>query len=238
MRTKILFILILVSITVSPSFGQKDNRKITITGTVVDAYQAPVRGAEIIIDGLKYGNPTDKNGIYKIKVKSSAKKIGIFTLPPAIIQEPINGRTTINFTLNDSIVKQIYRERDAYGEEMVNVGYGTQKRKNLTTSVSKIDGTRARYDSYNSIYEMIRGEVPGVQVNGTSIRIREASSIVADLEPLYVVDGVPVITLDGIQPQLVKSIEVLKGSAASIYGSRGSNGVIIITLLSGSRTSK
>jgi TonB-dependent SusC/RagA subfamily outer membrane receptor len=78
---------------------------------------------------------------------------------------------------------------------------------------------------------MIRGEVPGVQVNGTSIMIRGATTINSGTEPLFVVDGVPVMTVDNIQPQMVKSIQVLKGSAASIYGSRGSNGVIIINLV-------
>ena len=77
---------------------------------------------------------------------------------------------------------------------------------------------------------MIRGEVPGVQVSGTNILIRSASSVIAGTEPLYIVEGVPVNSLEGIQPQNVKTIEVLKGSAASIYGTRGSNGVIIITL--------
>jgi TonB-dependent SusC/RagA subfamily outer membrane receptor len=100
--------------------------------------------------------------------------------------------------------------------------------------VGKIDGTKSKYAGYNTIYEMIRGEVPGVEVNGTSIIIRSATSISSGTDPLFVVDGVPVTTIDNILPLMVKSIEVLKGSAASIYGSRGSNGVILINLLKGS----
>lgn len=79
---------------------------------------------------------------------------------------------------------------------------------------------------------MLRGEVPGVQVYGKSIKIQGASSFIASTEPLLVVDGVAVSTIDDIQPRMVKSIEVLKGSAATIYGARGANGVILITLKS------
>lgn len=236
MKLRIILFLLLAIIPASLASGQNDNKKITITGTVMDASQYPVQGAEILIDGNKSGVSSNKKGMYKVKIKSTVQKIGIYTLPPTVIQEAINGRTSINFTLNDSIVKQIYKLKNAYGEETVNVGYGTQKRKNLTTSVGKIDGRQERFASYNSIYEMIRGEVPGVVVTGTSVRIREASSIMGGSDPLFVVDGTPVMTIDGIQPQMVKSIEVLKGSAASIYGTRGSNGVIIITLKDGKTT--
>ena len=78
---------------------------------------------------------------------------------------------------------------------------------------------------------MIRGEVPGVQVNGTSIIIQGASSLTLSTEPLFVVDGIVVNSIDYISPISVKSIEILKGSAASIYGSRGANGVILIRLI-------
>jgi TonB-dependent starch-binding outer membrane protein SusC len=233
MKLKFLFFLLLAIIPASLASGQNDSKKITITGTVMDASQYPVQGAEILIDGNKSGVSSNKKGMYKIKVKSTVKKIGIYTLPPAVIQEAVDGRTSINFTLNDSIVKQIYKLKNAYGEETVNVGYGTQKRKNLTTSVGKIDGRQARFASYTSIYDMIRGELPGVVVSGTSVRIREASSIVGSSDPLFIVDGTPVSSVESVEPQSVKSIEVLKGSAASIYGTRGSNGVIIITLKDG-----
>ena len=78
---------------------------------------------------------------------------------------------------------------------------------------------------------MLRGEVPGVQVNGTSIRIQGASSLTLSTEPLFVVDGVTVNSIDHILPQMVKSIQVLKGSSAAIYGSRGANGVLLINLI-------
>jgi len=230
MGLRILFLLIIVSITVIQINGQDNSHKVVIRGVVVDVNQNPVPDAVITIDGKKSTNSTDKKGRYKIKVKSSADKVGIFSLPPAIIEERINGREIIDFTLDTLIVKQITSQRNAYGDEEVNIGYGTEKRKNLTTSVGKIDGTKERYASYNNIYDMLRGEIPGVHVSGTSVTIRESASVLSGNEPLFVVDGVPVNSIDGIQPQLVRSIEVLKGSAASIYGSRGTNGVIIISL--------
>jgi TonB-dependent starch-binding outer membrane protein SusC len=233
MKSRIIFILLLALIPAGFASAQKKAEKITITGQVMDASQYPVQGAEILIDGSKSGISTNKKGMYKVKVKPTVKKIGIYTTPPTVIQEAINGRTSINFTLNDSIVKEIYKLKNAYGEETVNVGYGTQKRKNTTTSVGRIDGRQERFASYNSIYDMMRGELPGVVVTGNNVRIREASTILGESEPLYVVDGTPITNIESIQPQMVKTIEVLKGSAASIYGTRGSNGVIIITLKDG-----
>jgi TonB-dependent SusC/RagA subfamily outer membrane receptor len=85
-------------------------------------------------------------------------------------------------------------------------------------------------NTHQNIYEMIRGEIPGVQVTGKSIMIQGPSSINLSTEPLIVVDGVPTASIDDISPQMVKSIEVLKGAAASIYGSRGANGVILINM--------
>jgi len=229
MKLRLLFLVMFVFVSVSHIAGPEKSRKVTITGVVADINQKPVYGATIIVDGFKSNKITNKKGKYKVSVSANTQKIGILTNAPAKIEELISGRSVINFTLDTSVVKQIPGQRGTYGEEEVNIGYGTEKRKNLTTSVSKIDARRDRYASYNSIYELLRGEIPGVEVDGKSIRIRAAASQMASNEPLFVVDGVPVNSIDGIAPQIVRSIEVLKGSAASIYGSRGSNGVILIS---------
>jgi TonB-dependent SusC/RagA subfamily outer membrane receptor len=105
------------------------------------------------------------------------------------------------------------------------------KRKDLTTQVGKIDGTNKKYAAYRDIYDMIRGEIPGVQVRGKSILIQGPGSLNLSTEPLLVVDGVIINSIDDISPREVKSIEVLKGASASIYGSRGANGVIMIYLI-------
>ena len=151
-----------------------------------------------------------------------------------VSETEISGRTSINFSLkaSSSLGNPVSLKPD--NEETVNVGYGTEKRKDMTTSVGKIDGTKNKFAAYRNIFDMIRGELPGVQVNGTSIMIQGPSSINLSSQPLFVVDGVVVNSISDISPSMVKSIEVLKGSSASIYGSRGSNGVILISLV-GSR---
>lgn len=224
--------MILAVISFTGLYGQKTGKIITIKGSVVDGTDASISNAIIMVDGEKTGYVTDKRGLYKIKVSRENTKIGVFTFTNGIVEEALDGRKIINFKFNGSVPDQKSDKVDR-AEEAVNVGYGNVKRKELAVPVGEIDGKKSKYASYNTIYEMIRGEVSGVQVNGTSIMIRGATTINSGTEPLFVVDGVPVMTVDNIQPQMVKSIEVLKGSAASIYGSRGSNGVILINLLSG-----
>lgn len=224
--------MLIALVSYNGSYGQQSGKKITIKGSVVDGTGASIANAIIMIDGEKTGYVTDSKGLYKIKVSRENKKIGIFTFTNGIVGETLDGRNKINFRFEGSVPDQISDKIDP-DEESVDLGYGHVKRKSITGSVGKIDGTNPKYASYNSIYEMIRGEVPGVQVNGTSIMIRGATTIYGSTEPLFVVDGVPVITIDNIQPQMVISIEVLKGSSAAIYGARGSNGVIIINLLKG-----
>ena len=113
-------------------------------------------------------------------------------------------------------------------QDQVNIGYGTTPRDQLTTSVSsvKIDENVP----YTNIYEMIQGKCAGVVVHGTSIQIRGIGSINLSTQPLFVVDGIEVNDVSHINPRDVKDIQVLKDSSASIYGSRGANGVILITL--------
>lgn len=230
MRTRIIFFLILAMISFSFSSGQKAAKKVTITGHVVDGTLAPVANAMVMIDGNKTDKVTNDRGIYKIKVKPGSSTIAIFTMTNGILEEPLDGRTTINFAFKGSVAPQASGKTDP-GDEAIDIGYGTVKKKSMTGNVSKIDGTNPKYASYTSIYEMIRGEVPGVQVNGTSIKIQGASSLLLSTEPLFVVDGMVVNTIGDIQPYSVKSIEILKGSSASIYGSRGANGVILIKLI-------
>jgi TonB-dependent SusC/RagA subfamily outer membrane receptor len=214
----------------NPSSGQKPPKKITISGIVNDENQKPISGAIIFIDNQKTNIVTDEKGVYKIKVSTKALSISAFTLMNGLSKSEIAGRTTINFILKAAPSSGKTAEQNTLREESVNVGYGTMKRKDMTTQVGKIDGTNNKYSSYQNIYEMIRGEIPGVQVTGKSIMIQGPSSINLSTEPLIVVDGVPTASIDDISPQMVKSIEVLKGAAASIYGSRGANGVILINM--------
>ena len=110
-----------------------------------------------------------------------------------------------------------------------NIGYGEQIKDDMTTSVSKLEGSK-QMESYSNIFEMIQGRCPGVQVNGTHVIIRGIGTNSDATDPLYIVDGVQVTDISNIPPSNVDSIEVLKDAAsASIYGSQSGNGVILIT---------
>lgn len=230
MRTRVIFCLILAMISFNISNGQKAGKKVTITGHVVDGTMTPVANAIVLVDGKKTDKLTNYRGIYKIKVKPGSSTIGILTMTNGMLEEPLDSRRTINFTFKGSVAPQASGKTDP-GDEVVDIGYGSVKRRDMTGTVGKIDGTNPKYASYRNIYDMIRGEVPGVQVNGTSIRIQGASSLMLSTEPLFVVDGMTVNSIADIQPFTVKSIEILKGASASIYGSRGANGVILIKLI-------
>jgi TonB-dependent SusC/RagA subfamily outer membrane receptor len=232
MRSRIILCLITLIVSFNISSGQKAGRNVTITGKVIDGTDAPVANAIILLDGEKTDYLTDRDGFYKLKVSKKNTKISVFTFPNRMIEEVLDGRAVINFRFTGSVPEQ-YNGKPDIDNEVVDVGYRNAKKKTLTSPVDEIKGNKSKYASYNNIYEMIRGEVPGVSVNGTSIMIRSTSTVNGSTEPLFVVDGVPVNTIDNIAPQEVRSISILKGSSAAIYGSRGSNGVIIINLLRG-----
>jgi TonB-dependent SusC/RagA subfamily outer membrane receptor len=230
MKTKNIFFIILAILMASGLQGQKSSKKITISGYVVDSCQYPVPQAIILIDGVKTIYVTDTRGYFKVRVQSSAEKIGILSLSSgSITEELINGRTRINFVIPGPVSSIAPATNDA-GEDVVNTGYGYVRKKNLTQPVNKIEYSGKNYVNYSTIYEMIAGRVPGVEVRGKSILIQGTNTFFGSSEPLYVVDGMVVPSIDDISPQEVSSIEVLKGSSAAIYGSRGANGVILISL--------
>lgn len=232
MKIKNIILLIILICFYHISFGQKANNNIPITGFVLDAKQKPVENAAIFIDRVKTNSVTNHKGYYKVKVNPKAQEIMVFTPFTGYSKVTINGRTSINFILTGESIESNQKGM-ANDNEIVNTGYGTVKKKDMTNNIEKIDGQNQRFVAYQDIYDMLRGAVPGVDVTGKGIKIRGSSSLNISTEPLFVVDGVIVNSIDNISPQIVKSIEVLKGPAASVYGTRGANGVIIITLLSG-----
>lgn len=129
--------------------------------------------------------------------------------------------------LKDSLMMQMK------GSDSVNVGYGYVKEKGLSSSVSRLEVTKKRAASYNDISDYIQGRVPGVMVqkNGESVRyiIRGIGTNSDATDPLLMVDGVEVDNFNGVIPENVESVEVIKDASASIYGMRGANGVIMIT---------
>jgi TonB-dependent SusC/RagA subfamily outer membrane receptor len=201
-----------------------------LSGIVTDNAGNPVSGAMIIIDKKNTNIVTDTKGFYKVKIRPDAGEITVFTFSGVTEKAMIKGRTELNITLNSS---RNAEENQAVADNMVDVGYGKIEKKNVISQVNKLNSDRNKYASYSNIYDMLKGAVPGVQVIGKSIIIQGMSSSTMTTKPLFVVNGIIVTSIDDIHPVEVKSVEVLKGAAASIYGSRGAYGVILISLKTG-----
>lgn len=227
MRVRVFFLILITVLSINGLNAQKSPKKITITGTVLGADKAPISNAIIMIDDQKTNSVTDASGNYKIKVKPTAVKIGIFTFGQGTKEEVINGRNHIDFNFGVS-AQQDPNKDELSGEQGVNTGYGTVKKKNLTVDVNKIDGTKSKYASYHTVTEMIQREVSGVTFDGSSVVIQGSADLFGGVPALIVVDGVASYNLPDISPVNVKSIEVLKGTSAAMYGTRGYGGVIII----------
>jgi TonB-dependent starch-binding outer membrane protein SusC len=225
MWKKILIVTMSVCFLNSLS-AQKPGRRVEIKGRVVDVYNSPIANAILMIDNQRTSSVTDIKGNYKVKVKPGATKIGVFTFGNGIIEDQINGRNRIDFKFSSYAAQLSNYYTD--GEQGVSNGYGLVKKKNLTTEVSRIDGMNSKYSTYYSIKDMIMREVSGVQMHGSDIIIQRSRNFYGYVTPLIVVDGVNMSRLPDIPPSTVRSIEVLKGTAASIYGTMANGGVIII----------
>jgi len=217
----------------------------SITGKVSDETNQPLPGASVVIKGLGKGTSTDLNGNFKIgglangNVTLVVSFIGYAPLEKVVA---VNGATVANFQLNPA--------GQTLGEVVV-IGYGTQQKKDLTGSIATVTAKDFQRGNITSPEQLITGKVAGVQITsgggqpggGNTIRIRGGASLNASNDPLYVVDGVPLSggTISGvsnplslINPNDIESFVVLKdANATAIYGSRASNGVILITTKKG-----
>jgi TonB-dependent starch-binding outer membrane protein SusC len=229
MKLKISLLILLSALCVfNMSAQKKNNKKITITGTVTDASNLPIMNAMILIDDEKTNSVTDSKGEYSVKVKPTASRISIFTFGSGTFEDSINGRTRIDFKFGVVSAQKQTDEVLPDGQRGVSTGYGTIKKRNLTNETGSIDGTNKKYASYRNLEDMITHEIAGVRVSGGEVNIQNSKNLWGPVMALIVVDGVYMDALPEIPPVNVKSIEVLKGTAAAIYGSRGSGGVIVI----------
>lgn len=202
-------------------------QKKTITGIIVDAVGVPVIGANIIEAGTTNGTVTDIDGKFSLSIENNAS---IHVSYIGYLEQDIStiGQNSFNITLLED-TKAL--------EEVVVVGYGSMRKRDLTGSVGQVSSSVLESLATNRIEQALTGQVSGVQVISKSgmpgqspiIRIRGIGSITAGSEPLYVIDGFPTDNIQTLNPSDIESIDILKdASSTAIYGSRGSNGVIII----------
>ena len=234
MKLKVsIFILLSLTLFVNNQTAQGKSKKITVSGHVTDTGNKPVAGVWIVIDNEKTRIQTDNSGYYKIRIRSDADSISVLYQNYIMKSELIGARATIDFSLNEIDVLKLSRQKEGEPDKSVDIGYRKMNSKKTAVSVSNsdmLDLSKNENSMYHNIYEMIQGKVPGVDVNGQKIRIRGNNSLVGNNDPMFVVDGSPVSSIDNIMPNSVQSITVLKGTSATTYGSRGVNGVIVITL--------
>ncbi|MDE6268074.1 MAG: TonB-dependent receptor [Muribaculaceae bacterium] len=236
MSRKAWLVLVMVLAVSLPALAQK----ITVTGTVSDPTGEPLIGASVFAQGTSIGVATDFDGNYSINVDPDA--VLVFSYVGFNNKEvKVDGRTQIDVTLEENTVML---------NEVVAIGYGTVKKSDATGSVATVKPSEIQAGLATSAQDLLVGASPGVVVttNGSpqgsaDIQIRGGASLAASNAPLIVIDGVPMIT-DGttgggnplglVSPENIESMTILKdASATAIYGSRASNGVIIITTKKG-----
>jgi TonB-dependent SusC/RagA subfamily outer membrane receptor len=235
MKTKAIILFLALLVAASQAEGQKRVKLMTVTGRVTDTEMHPVGGVLIVIDFQDSGTKTRKNGTYKVKIRPDVKSVGAYTSNMGSAVTMFEGQERIDFVLDGTQAMVNFAPPVREGETSIDIGYGNVNKKEVITDVGYIDGQTVDNAAYSNIYDMIRGKVPGVDVVGNSITIRGVGSLNLSSDPLFVVDGVAVSSIDNINPREVKSITVLKGASAAIYGNRGANGVILITLIGTNR---
>lgn len=224
-------LLLLACISASPGFAQPNVRR--ITGTVTDASTGePLLGVSVSQKGTTNGTTTDENGFFVLNNVPEKAIIAISFIGYHSVEVPAAG---------EPMVVQLHPSLNVL-EDVVVIGYGSVKRKDVTTAIASVSMDDLNERPIVSAAQAIQGRAAGVSViqpNGapggeTSIRIRGTTSFNASNDPLYVVDGVPVDNINFLSPQDIADMQILKdASSAAIYGSRAANGVVLITTKTG-----
>lgn len=231
-----LFLLLFVctsSLCASVSAKEMKNfMQLSVSGTVTDEAGAPIPGATVVVKGSNNGVATDFDGNYTINAESDAVlQFSYIGFKP--IEVAVNGNTTINVSLIEDLSKL---------DEVVVVGYGTQRKKEITSAITSVSAEDFNKGNVNNPAQLLQGKVAGLSIaspggnpnQGFTIRLRGLSTFGANTGPLIVIDGIIGASLNSVDPNDIESMDVLKdGSAAAIYGSRGSSGVILITTKGG-----
>lgn len=202
----------------------------TVKGVVTDNTGEPIIGASVMEVGQAgNGGITDIDGNFTVNLKGSSKKLKISYIGMKAKEINVAGKTTISVKLED--------EANSLNDVVV-IGYGTVKKKDLTGAVATVKGEDLTKVPVTNAAEALTGKLPGVQITTTDgspdaemiIKVRGGGSITGDNSPLYIVDGFPVSSIGDIAPSDIEDITVLKDAASTaIYGSQGANGVILVT---------
>ena len=229
---KTLEIAMLIVIALSaPAYSAFAQNVKEITGTVSDnSANSGISGVSVVVKGSSRGVTTNSNGKYSIQA-SPTDTLAFSAIGYQGMEEPVNNQGVINVSMsrNSTLLQSV----------TVNVGYGSQRRVDVTGAVTSISSKEITELPLTNFQQALQGRAPGIDVvsNGTSpgsgvtVRIRGRRSILASNDPLYVLDGIPISgDLTDINPNDIESMDVLKdASATAIYGSRGANGVVLIT---------
>ena len=225
----VAFLLVLL-LTGASSGAQAQQAGAEISGRVVDEKGVGLPGVTVQVQGTSVGASSDPDGKYSLKLPAGAKNLTFSFVGMAAQTVSVDGRSQINITLKDDA-----RELG----DVVVVGYGTQKKSQTTGAISSVTSKEIAELPVTNARQALQGRAAGVDViqsgsqpgGGVTVRIRGRRSINASNDPLYVVDGIPLAGgIDDINPQDIASLEVLKdASATAIYGSRGANGVVLVT---------
>ena len=205
-----------------------------IKGTVTDQNKSPLPGASVIVKGTTIGVISDSSGAFELEVPSDNSIISVSFVGMQTQDVAVSGKSQINVSLQE----------DAFGiEEVVAIGYGTQRKSDMTGAITQVEADELATVSVSNPIQALQGRAAGVAVmtnnapgSSPTLRIRGSGSINAKNDPLYVVDGFPLMNsdLNDMNPNDIESIEVLKdASSSAIYGSRGANGVVLITTKKG-----
>ncbi len=215
--------------------SNSDERSETITGRVTDSQTGePLPGVNIIIQGTSTGTSTDADGAFRLNVDDTDITLFVTYIGYHQKEVEVSGRSNIEIVLESAVIA---------GDELVVVGYGAMQRSDITGSVSSINRRDITEIGSYSMDNVLQGRAPGLNISASgfrpgetsSIRIRGTRSLTASNEPLVVMDGIPIEGgLMELNPSDVESVEILKdASATAIYGSRGANGVILISTRQG-----
>ncbi|MFA7140413.1 MAG: SusC/RagA family TonB-linked outer membrane protein, partial [Proteiniphilum sp.] len=210
-----------------------------ISGKVTDARGEPLPGATVLIKGTSIGTVTDVDGIFSLRIPVNAATLQVSFVGMKTQEIPVAGRTSFNVVL----------EEEAIGlEEVVAVGYGVQKKVNLTGSVASVQGELLTTRPVGAVGAGLQGLLPGVTVTsssgqpgspGVNILVRGVNTINSQTNPLILIDGIAGGDINLVNPDDIESVTVLKDAASSaIYGARAANGVILITTKKGKKEGK